>query len=447
MRLATLVCALAWLAAALPAEAQAHFELPDTTLSDEPIRIVLRSAPPSTYVTVRLAVARQRSHGTFLSDRAGTVDLSRDGPVTGTYGGVEPMGLFWSARVEETLQGAALPTMRALASRQAPMPFVLTAEANGAVIATDTLWRRPVAAGVKITEIRDAGFTATLYEPPVAERRPAIVTLAGSQGGRMVAMNYPGGLASRGYVVLSLAYFGDTGVRQRLSNLPLEYFEHAIQWLRARPQVDSTRIGLLGGSKGAEAALLVASTYPTLIRAVVALVPGSVVWPGCCDSVSALGPSFTVGGKPLPYMPPEPALASTLTAISRDGPVRGAPLFLHRLADTAAVARAVIPVERIRGAVLLISSTDDGQWPSTFMAEQIMARLRAHGFRYPYSHIANEGAGHPMGRPYLSVVIPDTPNPATGRRNENGGTPAATQRARERAWAAMLEFFDTNLRR
>ncbi|HET9426365.1 MAG TPA: acyl-CoA thioester hydrolase/BAAT C-terminal domain-containing protein [Gemmatimonadaceae bacterium] len=104
-------------------------------------------------------------------------------------------------------------------------------------------------------------------------------------------------------------------------------------------------------------------------------------------------------------------------------------------------------MERIRGAVLLISSTDDGQWPSTAMAEQIMARLRAHGFRCPYTHIANEGAGHPMGWPYLSVVIPDTPNPATGRRNENGGPPVATQRARERAWAAMLEFFEANLRR
>ena len=445
MRLAFVVWGAVSLAAALPAGAQARFELPDTTLSDEPIRIVLRSAPPSTYVTIRLAVARQRSRGTFLSDRAGTVDLSRDGPVTGTYGGVEPMGLFWSSRVEEGTEPVA--PMRAAGSRHTPTPFVLTAEVNGTVIATDTVWRRPVAVGVKVTEVRDSGFTATLYEPPGAERRPAIVTLAGSQGGRMVAMNYPGGLASRGYVVLSLAYHNDEGVPRRLSSLPLEYFEQAIRWLRARPNVDSTRIGLLGGSKGAEAALLIASTYPALIRAVVALVPGSVVWPGCCDSVSSLGPSFTVGGKPLPYMPPEPALASALTAISRDGPVRGTPLFLHRLGDTAAAARAAIRVERIRGAVLLISATDDGQWPSTFMAEQIMARLRAHGFRYPYNHIANEGSGHPMGRPYLSVVIPDTPNPATGRRNENGGTPVATHRARVRAWQAMLEFFETNLRR
>jgi len=447
MRQSILPWAFASLVSA-PVSAQARFEFPrDTSLTDEPVRIVLRNAPAEAYVTIRHAVAQQRSHGVFLTDRAGTVDLTRDGPVAGTYAGVEPMGLFWSASVAGANQASAPPPMRALANRLTPIPFVLTAEVNGATIATDTLWRRPIAVGVKVTEVRDAGFTATLYEPPGSQRRPAIVILTGSQGGRGAAVNYPGGFASRGYVVLALAYFADEGVPLRVSNVPLEYFERAIEWLRARPSVDSTRVGLLGGSKGAEAGLLVAATYPRLLRAVAALVPGSVVWPGCCDSVSALGPSFTVGGRPLPHMPPVPALASALTVISRDGTVRAAPLFLHRLADTAAAARAAIPVERIRGAILLVSATDDAQWPSTVMAEQVMARLRAHRFAYPYSHIANEGSGHSMGRPYLSVHIPDRPNPVTGRRNENGGTPVATQRARERTWAALLEFFDTHLRR
>src|SRR5688572_19603461 len=108
------------------------------------------------------------------------------------------------------------------------------------------------------------------------------------------------------------------------------------------------------------------------------------------------------------------------TALSRDGAVRVAPLFMHRLADSAAAARAVIPVERIRGAVLLISSTDDGQWPSTPMAERIMARLRANRFAYPYTHIANEGADHSMARPYITIVTPEGPNAVTGRRSDNG---------------------------
>ena len=448
MRPLAIACAVS-LAVPGPALTQARFELPrDTTLTDERIRVVLRGAPPSAHVTIRLAVAAQRAHATFIADRDGSVDLGRDGPVVGTYGGVDAMGLFWSLRREdgENARPAAQFGYRPGAGAPPAIPFQLVAEVRGTTIATDTVWRRVMAADVKVSEIRGAGFTATLYEPPGSERRAAIVVLAGSQGGRVQPITYPGGFASRGYVVMALAYFNDEGVPPSLSNVPLEYFETALKWLRARPTVDSTRIGLLGGSKGAEAVLLIASTYPRLVRAVAATVPGSVVWNGCCDSISSLGPSFTLGGKPLPYMAGEPAIASELTGLSQAAPVRSTPLFLYRLRDTAAVARAAIRVERIQAPVLLVSAKDDGLWPSSHMGDQVMARLKAHNFRYPYTHLAYEGAGHFISRPYLSVITPDAPNPVTGRRSDAGGTPVMTQRAREQSWAALLAFFDEHLR-
>ena len=449
MRNSLIACAAALLIGPLPVAAQARFDVPrDTTLTDERIRIVLRDAPPSSYVTIRFAVAAQRSWATFITDRAGNIDLERQAPVAGTYAGVEPMGLFWSARAEpgQGVRPAAQFGLTPGAGAPPAIPFQLVAETNGAAIATDTVWRRVMSPDVKVSEVRDAGFTATLYEPPGSARRAAIVVLAGSQGGRVQPIVYPGGYASRGYVVMSLAYFKDEGVPASLSNVPLEYFEKALTWLRARPNVDSTRIGLQGGSKGAETVLLVAATYPRLVRAVAATVPGSVVWNGCCDSISSLGPSFTLNGKPLAHMPHQVALAAQLTAISQAGAVRTAPLFLHRLADTAAVARAAIPVERIQGAVLLVSAKDDGLWPSSYMSEQIMARLRAHNFRYPYKHLAYEGAGHFISRPYISVVAPEAADPVTGRRNDAGGSPVATQRAREHSWTELLAFFDEHLR-
>ena len=444
MRLSLIACAAAALLVPHRASAQARFDLPrDTTLSDARVRIALEGAPPGAYVTVRLGLGAQRSQATFLSDRHGRVDLGQHAPVAGTYGGVDPMGLFWSARRDTAVAPPAGGPRRA--NPAGAFPIELVAESRGIVIATDTVWRRSVAPDVRISEIRE-GFTATLYEPQGTQRRPAVVTLAGSQGGRVQPNNFAGGLASRGYVVLSLAYFNDEGLPAQLRSIPLEYFETALRWLRARPNVDSARIGLHGGSKGAEAALLVASTYPALVRAVSAFLPGSVVWPGCCDSVSRLGPSFTVRGKPLPHMPPEPTLESDLTQLSRGGLVRQTPLFQYRLGDSAAAARAAIPVENMRSALLLVSATDDGLWPSTPMAERIMARLRAHNYRYPYRHLAYEGAGHFIVRPYVSIANPEGPNPATGRRSEAGGTPAATQRAREQSWAELLAFFDEHLR-
>ena len=63
------------------------------------------------------------------------------------------------------------------------------------------------------------------------------------------------------------------------------------------------------------------------------------------------------------------------------------------LEDETAVKKAEIPVENIRGAVLLLSGIQDEQWPATDMSDQIVGRLQAHHFFYPYEHVKLEG-GH-----------------------------------------------------
>ena len=49
---------------------------------------------------------------------------------------------------------------------------------------------------------------------------------------------------------------------------------------------------------------------------------------------------------------------------------------------------ASIPVERTRGAVLLLSGRGDRMWPSSEMCAQIERRLDAHAFDFPYAHRA-----------------------------------------------------------
>jgi hypothetical protein len=57
------------------------------------------------------------------------------------------------------------------------------------------------------------------------------------------------------------------------------------------------------------------------------------------------------------------------------------------------VEAATIPVEKIQGAILLMSGRRDRMWPSTAMCQQIMSRLAARRFPHPYSHEAFN-AGH-----------------------------------------------------
>src|SRR4030095_1057683 len=63
------------------------------------------------------------------------------------------------------------------------------------------------------------------------------------------------------------------------STLLLEYFKKAIDWLRGHPAVDADRVAVFGMSRGGEAALGVAASFPS-IGAVVASVPGHAVWQG-----------------------------------------------------------------------------------------------------------------------------------------------------------------------
>jgi dienelactone hydrolase len=389
-------------------------------------------------------VRRWSSSATFLSDRAGRIDLTRMAPIAGSYAGVDGMGLFWSAQRDASVSD--LTTSQPVALNPAAQLWELRAESGGATLATDTVWRRAVEPKVRVTLVRERGLVGTFYQTPGQVPSPGMIVLSGADGGLQSAAQQPGGLASRGFSVLSLAYFASEGLPPQLSRIRLEYFKTAIDWLRTQPSVDPSRIGVVGVSRGGEVALLLAATYPQ-IKAVVAYVPSHVVWSGCCDSMAQAGPPWTALGKPIPHMPPAPEIRRAMSALRNDIPVRRTPIFLRRLEDTIAAAQAAIPVERINGPALLISGDDDQVWPSSLMAGQIVARLRRHGFKHAHRHLAYSGAGHSIGRPYASTMnIHEELHPITRRLSDTGGTPSGTAWASEDSWSKVLEFLDKHLR-
>jgi dipeptidyl aminopeptidase/acylaminoacyl peptidase len=111
-----------------------------------------------------------------------------------------------------------------------------------------------------------------LFLPPggAAGRRPAVIFFHGGPSRQMLlgwhymyyyhnAYAFNQYLASRGFVVLSVNFRGGIGYGRAFRQAPRrgmrgasEYLDvlAAAAWLRARPDVDSTRIGLWGGSYG-----------------------------------------------------------------------------------------------------------------------------------------------------------------------------------------------------
>jgi dienelactone hydrolase len=399
---------------------------------DEPVQIQLVGLPPEQAVVLHLdldfAGSRWVSEASYRSDTAGRVDLTAQAPTSGDYAGVDPMGLFWSARRQASLGGDQQSRERA----------TLVARVGGQDLASTTLWRRLAGDGVTSRPVRDGGLVGTLFMPPGPGPHPALLVLGGSEGGLSTegrARLY----ASRGYAALALAYFDSSGLEnlpKQLFEIPVEYFQRALEWLRSQPSIDPARVGVSGASRGAEAALLL-STVDASVKVVVAVAPSHVLWP---SHPVPTGAAWSYAGRPLPYVPYATVEAS---ARHRSEALPGAlvPLFRASLDDAGATEVARIPVEKARAAILLVSGRDDQLWPSSDMAQRITDTLRMHGYSPPYQHLAYDGAGH-------NLVPPFRPTTELSSRagSPRGGSAEGSARAAADHWPKLLQFLSDHLK-
>jgi dienelactone hydrolase len=245
----------------------------------------------------------------------------------------------------------------------------------------------------------------------------AVLVLSGSSG--RIESERVSLLAAHGAAALSPRWFGGPGQPPGICEVALETFAPALERLAACHD----RLAVLGVSKGAEAALLLAACDPR-IRAVAALSPTSVAWanvgPGRDGRTAPYRSSWTAGGRPLAFVPYDDAWAP-----SGDPPsYRG--LYIQSLQTFAdRVEAAAIPVERITGEVLLSAGGDDRVWPSDSFAAEIAARRRAHGLAT--ETVLVPGAGH-------RVTLPGEAAAGGGAAIARGGSPDADATLGAEVW-------------
>lgn len=220
------------------------------------------------------------------------------------------------------------------------------------------------------------------------DNQPLLVGLGGSEGGNAWAGDYWKGqrneFISQGYAFLAIGYFGAPETPRELDRIALEGVYQAIMDAAEHPQINSDCIAVMGGSKGAELALLLASHYRE-IKTVVAIAPGNAVFPGLTIALNT--PSFTLNGAWLPFVPIPWSAAPALIK----GDLRA--VWVEMLKDTEAVEKAAIAVENINGPIFFVSATRDEFWPSTEMSRTMERRLKENQFPYHVEHLAVKG-GH-----------------------------------------------------
>ncbi|HYI67872.1 MAG TPA: acyl-CoA thioester hydrolase/BAAT C-terminal domain-containing protein [Candidatus Limnocylindrales bacterium] len=406
---------------------------PERPAIDTPLEVRVDGLPPGGTVTIGATSGPMGSTATFEADATGSVDLSTSAPIAGSYEDADPMGLVWSM--------TPIPGSAAAASHGdlPPSTLALTAEVAGGAGAVATVDRLRLPDDITREVVRARGLVGTLFHPLDDGPRPGVILLGGSEGGlhEMDAAL----LAAHGFSVLALAYFGAEGVSPFLVNIPLEYFGTAIGFLQAHESVGGERLGVIGGSRGGEAALLIGSTFPA-IGAVVSTVGSGVVTQGIGpgrDLLEMAGtpvPSWCWRGSPLPYLRNQ--LTPELRRQVADGePVELGRIFEPGMADEREVEACTIEVGRIRGPVLLVTGGDDRMWPSGPMSEIAARRLAAAGLSHEHLRFAD--AGHPIAPPPFGPTT-ELLSPGPGVMFAMGGTPHANAHARAEAWRRSIEF-------
>jgi len=224
-----------------------------SALIDQPIEIIISNFSAHEHIRLEASCKDKNnntwvSHAVFESDKDGIVNLARQAPLSGSYSGIEPMGLFWSMiPVDKKVS-------RFFLGHRAELVVILSVSAKNRPTVHKKIYRVLRSANIERKEIREHGVVGTFFYPKDMRKGPGVIVLYGSGGG--IPETKVELLASHGYATLALGYFGVQGLPEKLERIPLEYFTNAIMWFKLQSQVDAQSVALVGTSRGGELVLI-----------------------------------------------------------------------------------------------------------------------------------------------------------------------------------------------
>ncbi len=412
----------------------------EQSLLDQEINIVISKLSPKEKITIQASTVDDNhikwvSNASFEADDYGVVDVSNQAPITGSYERVDALGLLWSMQPESGQPSSFKVKRRAFSVN------IRVFREKQEVVSKEIIRLRK-SPDVKQIPIRENELVGILFMPPSEKPLPLIITLSGSNGG--LGENRAQLLASHGFAVLALGYFGVEGLPSNLQDIPLEYFETAFHWIKAQPNLDHSHVGIYGVSRGGELALILGARFPESVQSIVAVVPSSVIYGGLSESPVH---AWRYRGEPLaPFAPVPPTDFNNGRGDDATNPANTLTGFLEGMKNELAFDNAAILVEKIQASLLVISGGDDQMWPSAIYASQIEERLQKHrsGICREYLHYPK--AGHGINIPNLPQPGPVYYHPVGEKWFTMGGSIAEDQYASQDSWKKLIEFFDATLK-
>ncbi len=242
------------------------------------------------------------------------------------------------------------------------------------------------------------GVVETLLYMGDSDNQPLIVAFGGAEGGIDWHRNHMktkrDSLIQKGYAILAIGYFNTDGTPRNLDRISLDAISDTIMNTAKNIKIDESKIALIGGSKGGELILNLASRF-NQYKAVIAMSTSNVSFPAITWSSNTS--SWTYKGNEVTYVPAP--LKTISPALKGDHYTA----FNMMLEDESAVKSAEIQVENINGPILIISGKNDEQWPATSMSNKIIERLKKMNFKYYSEHVILNG-GHTAPLEHFNLV-------------------------------------------
>ncbi|CAL1530502.1 unnamed protein product [Lymnaea stagnalis] len=206
----------------------------------------------------------------FTADCQGNVDTCRDHSQGGTFTGLEPMGLFWSARTTPGVKPGRLLKTDVMSPYDVTIAVQddfkefdsLPWSENFPCLTSCQLQRSYVLPGVQRFSINENGLQGTFYTPLGNGPFPGVIDLFGLGGGIVEFRSAL--LASHGFASFVLGYVGLPGLSRNELDLNLHYFLRAFDWMASHPSVDPNKLGGIATCVGGGYLQFIASRRPSM---------------------------------------------------------------------------------------------------------------------------------------------------------------------------------------
>ncbi|XP_047453351.1 peroxisomal succinyl-coenzyme A thioesterase-like [Mugil cephalus] len=410
---------------------------PTRGLMDEKFIILVQNAFPGSEVTVHALHKCEDGHSWeafahYNADTAGTVNVSQDCSLGGTYSGVEPMGLLWSLK---PVPGSKPGLRMRKKNIEIPMEVLISVYRghltkgflDQAPLAGVLVERWYMAPGVRRIPITDDGLTATLFLPSGPGPFPGLLDLWGG-GGQLVEYR-AALLASNGIAALALDYLTCSYTMETRKLVDNQYFEKAYKVLQQHPQIIGSRIGMMGLSLGTSMTLKMAVYSQVMKLSCVVCISGSHVQPvdGSLEDMLKL---FT--------------LNSHKTRTNEENQMIWRDLLLPIPTDPS----LKVDLGRIQCPLLVVVGEDDQNWPAGDSAADMKEMMEQAGNSHLLTLLSYPDAGHLIEPPYTPHARASVFRAVQTREKVTslwGGQTLAHARAQEDAWRKTLVFLKENL--